>query len=58
MEEKEFYSKVCVAGNTKFVVNKAIKEEIKQQISYLLATILARDKEVVAVMLKVLTNGL
>ncbi|RHZ89759.1 hypothetical protein Glove_11g76 [Diversispora epigaea] len=60
LQEKEFYSKVCVAGSVKFVINKASKEEINisesDKFSCNLATILARDREVVAVNLKMLLN--
>ncbi|PKK66035.1 hypothetical protein RhiirC2_785327 [Rhizophagus irregularis] len=53
----EFYSKVCVAGSVKFV---ASKEEISlsesDHFSRNLATILARDSEVVAVNLKILPD--
>ncbi|RIA91169.1 hypothetical protein C1645_875630 [Glomus cerebriforme] len=54
MQEKEFYSKVCVAGSIKFVVDKAIEEDIdllnSNKFSCNIATILA----VVAVNLKIL----
>ncbi|GES86033.1 hypothetical protein GLOIN_2v1762039 [Rhizophagus clarus] len=50
---KEFYSKVCVAGSFNFVTDKEIEEEIslseRDKFSCNLATILARDREVVAV---------
>ncbi|RIA79396.1 hypothetical protein C1645_846284 [Glomus cerebriforme] len=56
----EFYSKVCIAESVKFVVDEASKEEISlsesDQFSHNLATILARDNEVVAVNLKILPN--
>ncbi|CAB4443075.1 unnamed protein product [Rhizophagus irregularis] len=56
----EFYSKVCVARSVKFVTDEASKEEINlsesDQFSYNLATILARDNEVVAVNLKILPD--
>ncbi|GBC32128.2 uncharacterized protein OCT59_012776 [Rhizophagus irregularis] len=56
----EFYSKVCVAGSVKFVIDEASKEEISlsesDHFSRNLATILARDSEVVAVNLKILPN--
>jgi len=59
-QEKEFYSKVCVAGSVKFVIEEASKEEInlseRDNFSCNLATILARDREVVAVSLKILPN--
>ena len=57
-QEKEFYSKVCVAGSIKFVVGEASKEDFdlseSDKFSCNLATILARDREVVAVNLKLL----
>ncbi|CAI2186747.1 19835_t:CDS:1 [Funneliformis geosporum] len=60
LQEKEFYSKVCVAGSIKFVVGEATEENIQlsdlDKFSCNLATILARDKEVVAVNLKTLPN--
>ncbi|PKC00500.1 hypothetical protein RhiirA5_428090 [Rhizophagus irregularis] len=56
--EKELYSKECVAQSINFVVGEANKELpalIDREIfSYYLATILARDKEVVAVWLRIL----
>ncbi|CAG8612443.1 14597_t:CDS:1 [Acaulospora morrowiae] len=59
-QEKEFYSKVCVAGSIKFIVGEATEENIQlsdlDKFSCNLATILARDKEVVAVNLKILPN--
>ncbi|EXX72171.1 hypothetical protein GLOIN_2v1762039 [Rhizophagus irregularis DAOM 181602=DAOM 197198] len=59
-ELTEFYSKVCVARSIKFVTNEASKEEINlsesDQFSHNLATILARNNEVVAVNLKILPN--
>ena len=58
--EKEFYSKVCVARSIKFVVGEATEENIQlsdlDKFSCNLATILARDREVVAVNLKNLPN--
>src|ERR1051326_1663518 len=59
-EFAEFYSKVCVARSVKFVTDEASKEEIRLSESDIfsrnLATILARDKEVVAVNLKILPS--
>ena len=56
----EFYSKVCVARSVKFVTDEASKEEISLSESDIfsrnLATILARDSEVVAVNLKILPS--
>ena len=56
MEEKKLYSKICVAQSIKPVVSEARDEDMKgktfYKISCNLATILARDKEVVAVSLK------
>ncbi|PKY59182.1 hypothetical protein RhiirA4_481713 [Rhizophagus irregularis] len=56
----EFYSKVCVARSIKFITDKASKKEISlsesDQFSHNLATILARNSEVVAVNLKILPN--
>src|ERR1043165_8403863 len=58
--EKELYSKVCVAGSIKFVVNEAREKGVDlaetDRFSCNLATILARDKEVVAVYLKILSG--
>src|SRR5437762_7979044 len=59
--EKELYSKICAASGIKFVAGEVsdnttrLTENDKFSIS--LATLLARDKELVAVMLKVSTNG-
>ena len=54
------YSKACVAGSIKFVVGEASENSIdptdNDKFSCNLATILARDKEVVAVYLKVLSS--
>ncbi len=59
--EKEFYSKVCVAESIKFTVNKINKKSTNLQasdkFSCNLATILARDKEVVAVKLTILLDS-
>ncbi|RIB08939.1 hypothetical protein C2G38_309576 [Gigaspora rosea] len=55
-QEKEFYSKMCVAGSIKFVVEEDVNLSEKDKFSCNLATILARDKEVVAVNLKLLPN--
>ncbi|PKB98174.1 hypothetical protein RhiirA5_431799 [Rhizophagus irregularis] len=56
----EFYSKVCVARSVKFATDEASKEEISLSESDIfsrnLATILARDSEVVAVNLKILPS--
>ncbi|CAB4441327.1 unnamed protein product [Rhizophagus irregularis] len=58
--ENIFYSKVFVAGSFKFVVDEASKRDTKlstlDKFVCNLATILARDKEVVAVNLKILPN--
>ncbi|RIA97493.1 hypothetical protein C1645_801797 [Glomus cerebriforme] len=58
--KKELYSKECVAQNINFVVSEASKEVITlmdyERFSGYLATILARDKEVVAVWLRVLSD--
>ena len=60
-QEKEFYSKVCVAGSIKFVVGEASKEDFdlseSDKFSCNLATILARDEEVVAVRLTTLFDS-
>ncbi|KAF0492441.1 hypothetical protein F8M41_021722 [Gigaspora margarita] len=57
-QEKEFYSKVCVAGSIKF--DEASEEDVNlsenDKFSCNLTTILARDREVVAVNLQLLTN--
>src|SRR5437016_5075505 len=61
--EKELYSKECVAESINFVVGTASEDAtatslmVHERFSCYLATILARDKEVVAVRLKVLPNG-
>jgi len=58
--EKVLYSKECVAKCIKFVVGEASEENtilIRERLSCNLATILARDKEVVAVRLKVLPGS-
>ncbi|RIB05795.1 hypothetical protein C2G38_566030 [Gigaspora rosea] len=59
-QEKDFYSKVCVAGSIKFVVDEASEEDVilteNDKFSCNVATILVRDKEVVAVNLKLLPN--
>src|SRR2546430_11476743 len=58
---KELYSKECVAESINFVVEKASHENISEddmdKISCNIATILARDQEVVAVWLKLTANG-
>ncbi|RGB22469.1 hypothetical protein C1646_781687 [Rhizophagus diaphanus] len=58
--KKELYSKGCVAQCINFVVGKASKEVTNldnyEQFSRNLATILARDKEVVAVWLRILQD--
>ncbi|RIA84172.1 hypothetical protein C1645_742537 [Glomus cerebriforme] len=55
MQEKELYSKACVVGSIKFVIDEAKDESIGlewyEKFSHNVATILARDKEVVAVRL-------
>lgn len=60
LKEKELYSKACVAGSIKFSAGKEIEGDIEQiendKFSCSLATILARDKEVVAVYLKILST--
>ncbi|PKY37854.1 hypothetical protein RhiirA4_450773 [Rhizophagus irregularis] len=57
-KEKELYSKECVAQSINFAVSKKNKEftflNIYEMFSCYLAIILARDKEVVAVWLKIL----
>ncbi|RIA89382.1 hypothetical protein C1645_851053 [Glomus cerebriforme] len=59
-DEKVLYSKECVAHSINFVVDKANKEVTTlkdyERFSCYLATILARDKEVVAVWLRVLSD--
>ncbi|PKC05210.1 hypothetical protein RhiirA5_486094 [Rhizophagus irregularis] len=59
--EKELYSKECVAHCINFVVGEAKDEvadlKIHDRFSCYLATILARDKEVVAVWLKILKDS-
>ncbi|RIA99234.1 hypothetical protein C1645_811711 [Glomus cerebriforme] len=58
--EKVLYSKECVAECINFVVSDASKKDtilnVQERFSCSLATILARDKEVVAVRLKVLPD--
>jgi hypothetical protein len=58
--EKELYSKECVAHSINFVVDEASKEVTTlkdyERFSCYLATILAKDKEVVAVWLRVLSD--
>ncbi|CAB4404608.1 unnamed protein product [Rhizophagus irregularis] len=58
--EKELYSKECVAHCINFVVGEARDEvtdlNIHDRFSCYLATILARDKEVVAVWLRILND--
>src|SRR3954452_19168635 len=60
MQEKELYSKACVAESIRFVVNEADKESVAleeyENFSRNLATILARDRVVVAVRLIPYTN--
>jgi hypothetical protein len=56
---QELYSKVSVAGSIKFVISEPKVEEdrdVKAKFSCNLATILARDREVVAVCLKQFPN--
>ncbi|RGB28527.1 hypothetical protein C1646_745807 [Rhizophagus diaphanus] len=57
MMEKELYNKICVVENIKHVVAEASKESVDMKDPYIfsnnLATILARNKEVVAVRLKI-----
>src|ERR1044071_6560477 len=57
MQEKELYSKMCVVRSIKFVANEAREERVNlnvnEKFSCNLATILARDKEVVAVGLRI-----
>ncbi|CAI2177902.1 5489_t:CDS:2 [Funneliformis geosporum] len=58
---QELYSKVCVVGSIKFVASKEREEEEKnlevdERFSCNLATILARDQEVVTVRLKLFTD--
>ncbi|CAB4385460.1 unnamed protein product [Rhizophagus irregularis] len=59
-EENEFYSKLCVAEIFRGAVDEK-SEEIDllggDKFSYNLATILARDREVVAINLRVLSDG-
>ncbi|PKY37199.1 hypothetical protein RhiirB3_533741, partial [Rhizophagus irregularis] len=57
--EKELYSKGSVAQSINFVVDKAKGEfclDCEEKFSLYLATILARDKEVVAVWLRILQD--
>ncbi|PKY58852.1 hypothetical protein RhiirA4_513740 [Rhizophagus irregularis] len=60
-EENEFYSKLCVARTFKGAVEEKREKEINlsgvDKFSYNLATILARDREVVAVNLRALSDG-
>jgi hypothetical protein len=60
LQERDFYSKVCVASSIKFVVSEPTEENIQlsdlDKFSCNLATILARDNEVVAVNLKILPD--
>ncbi|PKY41460.1 hypothetical protein RhiirA4_455042 [Rhizophagus irregularis] len=53
---QELYSKVCVGGSIKFVISKEREEEVDESFSCHLATIFARDQEVVAVGLKLFTD--
>src|SRR6266511_2136060 len=56
---QELYSKVCVAGSIKFVISEPRDEkdkDVEENFSCNLATILARDREVVAVGLKLFPN--
>lgn len=46
---QELYSKVCVAGSIKFVVSKEREEEVDESFSCHLATIFAREQEVVPI---------
>ncbi|CAB4396226.1 unnamed protein product [Rhizophagus irregularis] len=59
--EKELYGKECVAHCINFVVDKANEKvadlNIHDRFSCYLATILARDKEVVAVWLRILKDS-
>ncbi|PKY48253.1 hypothetical protein RhiirA4_463805 [Rhizophagus irregularis] len=61
VEENEFYSKLYVAGIFRGPVEEKNEEDIdlpgKDKFSYNLATILARNREVVAVNLRVLSDG-
>ena len=58
--EKDFYSKLFVAGSVKFAVEEASEEntELSDIDKFVcnLATILARDREVVAVSLRILSK--
>ncbi|PKY51980.1 hypothetical protein RhiirA4_469330 [Rhizophagus irregularis] len=60
-EENEFYSKLCVAEIFRGAVDEKSEEEIDllggDKFSHNLATILARDREVVAINLRVLSDG-
>ncbi|CAB4380012.1 unnamed protein product [Rhizophagus irregularis] len=53
MEENVFYSKTCVTRSIKFAAKQPSKEDLQlldsEKFSYFLATILARDRKVVAV---------
>lgn len=59
--KKQFYSKLCVAGSIKFVVDEASRNgtglQMIERFSCNLATILARDKEVIAVRLTASINS-
>lgn len=59
--EKEFYSKVCVAESINFAIGKTDRKIIDLQVNdrfaCSLATILARDKEMVAVRMKISPNN-
>ncbi|EXX55073.1 hypothetical protein RirG_228600 [Rhizophagus irregularis DAOM 197198w] len=56
--EKELYSKICAASGIKDEASGKITRLTKNdEFSSSLATLLTRDKEMVAVMLKVSTNG-
>ncbi|CAG8525222.1 394_t:CDS:1 [Diversispora eburnea] len=61
MKEEELYSKAHVAGCIKYVVDKESDEDVEltanDKFSCNLATMLARDKEVVAVNLKTYSNS-
>jgi hypothetical protein len=60
-EENEFYSKLYVAGIFRGPVEEKSEEEIdlpgKDKFSYNIAAILARDREVVAVYFRVISDG-
>ncbi|RHZ74314.1 hypothetical protein Glove_226g21 [Diversispora epigaea] len=61
MKEKKLYSKVHVAGSIKFVVDEASNKDIKlienDQFSCNLTTILARNREAVAINLTTHSNS-